>query len=74
MTDKIANRPPHNAPLGRVDGEEVLSQIVYSAFFDDISVKMNSMIDEINTLTTEVASLTTEVADLNTRVTALEQP
>ncbi len=66
MTQKIAIRPPHSTPLGKIESQLVLINPLYISFFDEVFIKMNSMIDEIDTLNTQVA-------DLEARVSTLEQ-
>jgi len=46
MTQKIANRPPHNAPFGNVENGVVRMIPIWISFFDELFSKLNTLLGE----------------------------
>lgn len=69
MTQKIANRPPHNAPFGNVENGVVRMIQIWISFFDELFSKLNTLLgDSIGTPSYNVADLPDATINLDGQV------
>jgi len=69
MTQKIANRPPHNAPFGHVENGVVRMIQIWASFFDELFSKLNTLLgDSIATPSYDVAGLPDATKNLDGQV------